>query len=170
MEFVSVGKIVKPHGLKGEVFVRLKTADAHWTGELKEFQISKSGKDIIWTNEKARPHKDGVLIKPKELTRIEEAEEFRGFEVKIPNSYFTSKPGENFYLSEVLGFSILDQEGRNRGEIVGFEQISDQDLAKVKCESGTYLLPFSDANTVKKDWDGRAITMKVPDGIESLNL
>lgn len=170
MEYMSVGKIIKPHGLKGEVYVRLNSPEVSWASELKEFKIQKAGTEIQWTCHKARPHKGGMLIQPKELSRIEEAEQYRGFEVLIPKSFFISQPGENFFLNEVIGFSVLDEAGHLRGEIVGFEQISDQDLAKVKCGTGTYLLPFLDANTIKKDWENKSLTMRVPEGIESLNL
>lgn len=83
-KYFEVGKILSPHGLKGEVKVNATT-------DFPEIRLAADSRLFIKNNnqyqelivETARRHKQFYLVQFKEITDIDQAEKLRGKEVYV---------------------------------------------------------------------------------------
>lgn len=137
MNQISILKILKPHGLKGE----MKCLPL--TDETKVFEGLKSvylcGKKIDVISSKFRLGYVYIILKNYES--IEKAETLRNQELFIDKSEF-SLDMDTFFVDELVGLEVYDQEGEYIGDILGVENYGAGDILEVKDKWATYLVPF----------------------------
>src|SRR5687767_15996574 len=88
-EYLTVGAVQKPHGIKGELFVRVETDHPEVVfAPGKLLRVADAGGrpgDLMLTVERARAFKGGVLLKVAEHGhRTPELESLRGRALLIP--------------------------------------------------------------------------------------
>jgi len=101
-----LGSIVGTHGLKGELKLR---------GEYAEFVFSEGQELFIdghaYTVEAARPHKNNILLKLKEIDDLTTAEKLRGRQVEI-----NQRPDSDMVFHEdILQKEVIDQNNKRIG-------------------------------------------------------
>lgn len=167
-----VGKIKDAHGIKGELYVLIFSKDTSWHKELKTFVIAKdesrSGSRAL-TIEKAKPHKDGLIIKTKEINDRNQSEAIKGQLFFISEDLLSSDDGETIYLSEIEGFEVQAEDGAVIGEIEGFSTNNIQDLLVVNTGKKTVEIPFVEAFIVDIDYEAEVIVMDLPPGLLTLD-
>lgn len=173
---IPIGKIVKPHGLRGEMYVHLP-ASLNFK-DLPKFAVlglkDKSGERTVFEVKTARPHKDGFLLVLNGVDTIEKAEIYRGHLVDAMPTQFVAaeqkKTDQNFYLFEVLGYTVLDTSGRTVGAIKEFDTSGPQDKAVLTAHGNDFLVPFVKAIIVSRDDIAKQLIMDLPEGLAELNL
>lgn len=195
-----MGHIQGAHGLKGELLVYLPSGDSSWLSRLK-IVVLKNPNEIIKENQnlgrpfqvlKANPFKAGLRLLLEGISDRTTAEKLRGWELYIEKDLLISKPGEVIYLSEILGFQVLqcqekqyqekqckennelnDSEGTLSveilGSIVGFSSNGNQDLLQIKNSRGTFEAPFVAAFIVRIDFAGRRLIVRFPPGLQDID-
>lgn len=171
----KVGKVKDAHGLRGELAVLIFSKDTSWLKKLKTFSLNL--KDEVdpknpqsFEVEKAKPFKDGLIVKPASVADRTQAEKLKGQFFYIPEELLTSEEGEGIYLSEIEGFEIQDPQGKTLGKIVGFTSNLAQDLLVVdKADgAGQAEIPFVDEFIEEIDFEDRVVIMDLPEGIWDL--
>lgn len=189
--FVRVGKIKDAHGIRGELFIVLFAGEAAWLNQLKSVRLvndpeaaaprtnphqkltpAKPPKPqpqgpLTFAVKSARLHKNGLIVKTAEVRDRNQAEEMRGMLLEVPESFLISKPGEELFLREVLGFSVIDlnREAINIGKVTAFSSNVAQDLLVVETSSGKAEIPFVTDFVEKIDYAAKEIRMKLPAGL-----
>lgn len=169
-KYRKVGKIKDAHALKGELYVLIFSGEWDWFDELEDFKIvSLAGEEKILHIEGGRPHKDGLIIKPKEISDRTPAEKVKGWEFQIPEELLETSEGETPYLSELLEFKVMSEE-REIGISKDFLWNGDHDLIVVENpDKRRFEIPFVDAFIVEVDYDKKLIHMSLPDGLLEIN-
>ncbi|MDZ4661412.1 MAG: ribosome maturation factor RimM [Pseudomonadota bacterium] len=165
--FFTLGYIKHAHGIRGEVFVSFLINDENLLDLVFENGITlrKGTVQKHYAIEEMKPHKDGFILSLEGILDRNKAELLKGFEWIYPGDYFTSAPGENIYLHEILGFEVWDKNKRV-GIIKSFGSSKFQDLLMVEDELGIkYDIPLvknfiKDINFVEKK-----IVMDLPSGM-----
>ena len=164
-----VGKIKDAQGIKGELYVLIFSGEAGWIKKLKKISICKQQDNFPeikeLTIESARKHKDGIVIKTKEIQDRTLAEQFKGWFFYIPQDLLKSEKGEIVYLSELIGFSFLDRDLLVLGKVEGFSSNGAQDLFLVRTERGLFEVPFVEAFVIKIDHTQKTILVDLPLGL-----
>lgn len=163
----KVGKIKEAHGLRGEVYVLIFSGDISWLSKLDKVQLqSPEGMQVReLTLEKAKPFKNGFILKTKEINDRNQSESLKGMEFYIPDEFLISEPGETIYLEEILHFHIQDPQGKRLGEVINFSSNTAQDLLVLSTPQGEREIPFVEAFIVKIDFQNRVIIMELPEGL-----
>ena len=109
-QFLRVGVITTPHGLKGEVKVFPTTDDPKRFKKLKEaFLETRTGRICVHP-ESVKFFKNIVIIKFKEFQTIEEVTAFRQVDILIDRKNAVPlKENENFIV-DLIGLTVVDQE------------------------------------------------------------
>lgn len=165
--FVKVGFVQDAHGIRGELYIKIPSGYLDWLSDLKEFQLqTRDGKTqpLNMTLEKARPHKEGMVLKAKEILDRNRAEELKGYSFLIPESFLESEVGETVFLRELLEFKVQDQD-KTIGTVVGFMDNGAHDLLRVQSDSGEHLVPFVEAFIAEIDYQNKVIHMTLPEGL-----
>lgn len=117
-ELVTIGKIIKPFGIKGEVRVQsLTDVPGRWEGVEEVVLVPSSGRrrelKIRWVRYDGRSH----IVAFEGLSSPEDAAVLRGAWIKVPRTEVPRLPEGQFYEFELIGLTVKDEEGHVLGEI-----------------------------------------------------
>jgi 16S rRNA processing protein RimM len=168
--FVTLARIVKPQGRRGEVAADLSTdfperfADRRrlWAespqGERREFEL-----EDFW------PHKGRIVLKFRGVDSISAAEELAGWEIQIPQGERAPlEPGAT-YVSDLVGCQVV-ADGRDLGSVVAVQfGAGPAPLLVVQEGPREFLLPFAEEFVEELDVGKRMVRLKLPEGLLELN-
>lgn len=166
----KVGKVKDAHSLKGELYVLIFSGDFSWLPKLKIATLIKPTGQTTIEIINAKKHKDGLIVKCKELTDRTAAEKWKGAEFEIPSELLVAEEGEDIYLSEIEGFEVHDK-GVSIGRIDSFLFNGSHDLLVVQNEAldKEYEIPFVEEFIVDIDYEKEIVLMDLPEGLLEVN-
>ena len=150
-----VGRVVKPHGLRGDVIVALSTnrdervAAGSILGDVAgtQYRVVRSS-----------PHQGRFIVTFDAVNGIDAAERLRGTELFAPP---LDDPGQ-LWVHELIGSRVEDTTGRPLGTVEGVEANPASDLLVL---TGGALIPL---RFVVDTEPGVRITVDIPDGLLEL--
>lgn len=145
--YLAVGKIVNTQGLKGEVRVISVTDfvnERYKKGAL--LTIFQDGKEAVEVTVKShRKHKNFDLLTFENHNRIEDVEGYKGSELKVSKEHIQELEGEDYYYHQIIGLSVVTDEGEELGEIKEILSPGANDVWVVKGKAKKdILLPYID--------------------------
>ncbi len=146
---VVVGRIGKPHGIRGEVTVDVRTDEPeqrYADGAVLRAQPPRGSASRLTslTVERTRWHQGVLLVTFAEVTDRTEAEAVRGtvLHATIPADATPEDP-EEFYDHQLIGLAAVDLDGRALGTLTAVNHGSAQDLLTIRTDDGRdALVPF----------------------------
>jgi 16S rRNA processing protein RimM len=162
---VLVGRIGKPHGIRGEVTLDLRTDEPERRfapgAVLRAEPPSGSASGLrSLTVESARWHQSTLLAAFEEIPDRNAAEAARGvlLHATIPADVSPDDPDE-FYDHQLIGLAAYDVSGAALGEVTGLVH-GAQDLLTVRTPDGRdALVPFVKALVPEVDLAGRRVVI-----------
>jgi 16S rRNA processing protein RimM len=176
---VVVGRIGKPHGLRGEVTIEVRTDEpelrftpgavlraqsARPTQQSQQSQHHESTLTVSTT----RWHQGVLLVRFEELADRTGAEAWRGtlLLTDLPPDASPADP-EEFYAHQLVGLAVHDLEGRHLGQVSALVP-GAQDLLSVRTTDGRdALVPFVSALVPEVDVPGGRIAVADRPGLVS---
>lgn len=178
--FHPIGYIHSAQGLKGEIFIVLKAIDESWLDSWNELVVSQRVDENlnevsftlspqVYPIESLRLHKkqgkSGVVLAVDGVKSMTDAEKLVGHTVWIPKVFLQSRQGENIFLQEIAGFTVVDHRLGELGPIVGFSSNGPQDLLEVTYKGENHYVPLIQAFIENIDKKNRKIFMVIPEGL-----
>ncbi len=173
----SVGRIRRPHGVRGELVVEALTdePDAIFAPGRRVFQGTADG--TLWLDPRSRapraltitgqrPFRDGWLLTLDAVTDRTEAERWNGRHLLVPVEEL-SDPGEGeVFAHELVGMQLVDADsGAALGEVVEFYELPQGLLLEFRAGAGLASVPFVEEFVVDVDREARVIRVRLPDGL-----
>ncbi|MFN4190605.1 MAG: ribosome maturation factor RimM [Pseudothermotoga sp.] len=144
-EYVVIGKIVRTHGLMGNVRVQPLTNVLEVFDKSKQFFIMDESRDEIYTVQVEDIKRSGktFLIKFYGVNNEETAKKIVGLEIvmKAEDLPKLSSPDE-FYYYEVLNIDVFDQTGNFIGKICDIISTGSNEVLVVRGNDEEILLPM----------------------------
>ncbi|MEX0789536.1 MAG: ribosome maturation factor RimM [Actinomycetota bacterium] len=166
-EFLLVGRVVKPHGLRGEVLVRVLSDNPSRFAAGAELLL---GPDL----ESARPvpivssrdHKGALLVFFEGYHSLEEAEPLREWLLFVDASEVDDLNDEDaFWEHEVVGLEVVHSDGRVLGRLAEVFSRPAQDLWSIETGSGEVLFPAARELVVSVDLEAGKVVIDPPEGL-----
>jgi 16S rRNA processing protein RimM len=137
-----VGVIGRPHGLRGEVAIDLRTDEPE-----RRFApgavVRPEGGGKPFTVSSTRWHSGRLLVAFAELADRTAVEAARGTRLVVEVSADESPEDEGeFYDRQLIGLRVLDAGGTDVGEVTAVIHLPAQDGLEVQTDAGTRLIPF----------------------------
>ncbi len=166
-KFLSIGKILNFHGIKGELKVGFTQGNEKIFSEITELYAVKPPKTIKLNIEQVRFHKKFALIKFKGINSIDEAIELKGALLKAPKDLLENNLEEDeFYISDLVGIKAYDEEGQPLGEVSGVVNIKGQDTLLIRDKNNKeHMIPFNRAIVPDVDLEGDRIVINRIEGL-----
>jgi 16S rRNA processing protein RimM len=140
-----IGRVVKPHGIKGKVKVEYFGEDLGGLSLYREIFI-KDDKDKPEAYEvlEAIPQPPRLILRLKGIERIEEAEPLIGKEILIERKLLLKLEEGEYYWVDLLGMKVETEGGKRIGKIREIFPTGANDVYVVEGKRGEILLPATD--------------------------
>ena len=109
---IIIGKIVAPHGVRGDIRIMPLTEKPDLFLDL-EYLLLEGGKKLTVKN--ARFQKRMILVTTKEVTSMNEAELLRDKNIYIKAEDLPELEEDEFYVADLVGIPVYDLEGKQIG-------------------------------------------------------
>ena len=142
IEYLQVGSINKPHGIKGEMKVFPTTDDLNRFDELASVYIEKRDGFEERKIEGVKYFKNMVILKLEGIDRIEEAELLRNRALFVPRNDAADLDEDTFYIGDLIGMDVYLEDGSRFGVLTEVLETGANDVYEIKREKGdTVLIP-----------------------------
>lgn len=140
---VVVGRVAKAHGIRGEVGVDIRT-DEPERRFAQQAVVRAAGQNL--TVKTSRRHQGRLLIVFEEITDRTAAEALQGSELTASiNEDVRPEAPDEFYDRHLIGLTVRDSHGNDRGQVGAVEHLPAQDLLLVTTTTGDVRIPFVEA-------------------------
>ena len=160
-----LGKVTRTHGLQGNLVLKLDTDQPEFYKKLEGIFIEINGLLVPFFVDKQQYLKsDTKLISFKNSTP-QLLEQVVGRDVYLPLESLPLLSGKSFYYHEVVGYRLIDTEGRIFGVVQSVNDQTAQHYFLLDLEGKQVIVP------IIKDWikdvnrEEKIITMELPEGL-----
>ena len=172
---LTVGRVVRPHGVHGEVVVEVRTdepAARYAVGAVLVAQPTGSvpAAPSTLTVVAARPHQGRLLVTFEGVSGRIAAEALRGVLLSVDSGAVAppTDPDE-FHDHQLVGLAVVGPAGEPLGEIARVDHAAASDLLVIRRPDGrTALIPFVGAMVPEVDLPGGRIVIDPPPGLLDL--
>jgi len=164
---LRVGRIVKPHGLKGEVVLRGAGLDAAAVQKLGTVRLVRESGTVVAqaTIESARAHGSDLLVRLSNAHHPEQAGELRGLWVEVDRSALPEAGPDQVYHYDLLGLEVVEEDGRAIGRVREIVVTGANEVLVVEGETGEILIPYHPGTIVGWDPAQSKIFVRLPEGL-----
>jgi len=169
-DMVLVGRIARPHGLKGQVVVNPDTdfAEERFAAGATLWTRSDRGDEqLVVASSRmqgARP-----VIGFDGFERIEDAERLAGLELRVPEGSLQPLGDGVYYQHQLIGCVVETAAGQRVGAVARVEGGAAGSLLAVDGPSGEILIPLALDITTQIDVAAGRIVIDPPEGLLELN-
>ena len=157
LDYLSVGYVLKPQGLKGEIKVEPLTDYAERFDELDTLYL-KTGKQYSQLKiVSARYMGDFAYLRFAGIHGIDEAEELRGQYLWIPRNMARILPDDACFIADIIGCEVCTQEGQVLGQVESIISTGSNDVYVIHGSKGEILIPGLKKVVLKVDTLGKKI-------------
>lgn len=163
-EFLIVGRIARPHGVRGDVGMTLMTEHPD---RLMNVKVLYLGPDLEPHQVKRmRRHQDGMIITFEEVADRDTAESLREHLVHIHLKDAVPLEEGEYYLFQIEGIRVVTEDGEELGRLTGLIETGANDVYVVTSGEGKeILLPAIPDVILNVDVPGSVMTVRLLEGL-----
>jgi len=158
-----VGRIVKAHGVRGEVVVVSESDNPTRFARGAVLATPEGSKLVVRAS---RPHDASLIVSFEGVDDRTAAERLRGKALSIEAADRRALEPDEYWPEDLIGLHVRDQEGAPLGEIVDVV-IGAQDRLVVQTSRGTVDVPFVRSLVPHVDISGGFVTVNPIPGLFS---
>jgi len=165
-DLVSMGTILKPRGLKGELWMTIfNTVDSALRIGMTIWVASENGEFSIQIIESFKITEKKSWIKFEGCRNREDADNLRGLNFSISRSDFAPLDGNEFYFVDIIGSTVLDEGRKVIGSVIDMMSLPAQNIVVVKTNKGEVLIPYVGAHILLFDDKENNLIVKNVEGL-----
>ena len=158
-EYVEAGKIVNTHGVSGEVKIEVWLDSPAFFKQFHRLYLNGEERRIL----SARVHKQFLIARIEGVDDLNAAMALKGKTVEVLRADAPLKEGE-FFIQDILGFTVVDEQGNTVGRLVDAEETPAAMLYHVVGES-EHLIPAVPQFILKIDDKREQILVHMIEGL-----
>jgi 16S rRNA processing protein RimM len=166
--YLALGRVLRPHGVRGELRVSTITDYPERVAELETVFLSRDveGADAKpYLIESVRLHQDYILIKFENVPDRNAAERLRDLYVLVDIEHAVPLDDDEVYLYELIGLTVKLEDGTVLGTLTDIMETGANDVYVINSDThGSILIPAHDETIVEIDLDEEVITVAPPPG------
>jgi 16S rRNA processing protein RimM len=175
---VTVARVLRPHGRRGEVAAEILTDFPQRLTQLKSAELSGALGAVprrvairsCWLSQSRGGQ---AIFHFENSDSISDAEKLVGLEVQIPMAERMPLPAASYYVTDLIGCEVFERNGAAVGLVrdVQFtgEGVAGTPILVVDSARGELLIPLAQEICVSVDTAARRIEVVLPEGLRDLN-
>lgn len=168
-QMVLVGRIARPHGVRGQVIVNPETdfpAERFAAGNV--LIVEQAGAQTERRIASVRFHQGRPIIALTGVETMNDAEALAGAELKMPASALAPLPARTFYRHDLVGCEVRTRDGQTVGKVTDVEGTLERSHLVIARQGGEVLVPMVDGICVAIDPAAKTIVIDPPEGLLEL--
>ena len=167
-EYLRIGVITSPHGIRGEVNVYPTTDDVRRFSQVKSVTVDRQGKLLRMDITGVKQFKGMVILGLSGIRDRNEAELYRNADVLIYKSESPKEEGR-YLVCDLLGMTVYDEQGNEIGEISDVLFTGANSIYEVRRPGKKDLLLPAIPDCIRAvDVENKRMTVYVLPGLEDL--
>lgn len=166
-DYISVGKILNFHGLKGEAKVGFSKNQEDFLKKLKSVFVGQGQDYVSYEIENVRFNKTFALIKFKGIDDINDIIPLKNCLLYVqPETIRSNLEEDEFLIKELTGLDVVDSDDNKIGVVVGVSNNGATDLITIKSKTKNIsLVPFVKELVPKVDIKNKKIVVNNIQGL-----
>jgi len=171
---VTLARILRPHGRRGEVAAEILTDLPDRLIQLREVVLGDG-----WSEPRRLAGRSCWLDKHQAIFHFEgcqgiaDAERLRGLEVQVPLAERMPLPAGHYYITDLAGCEVWERDAGRLGSVREVQFVGEgtpgTPLLVVATSQGELLVPLADEICTRIDTGARCIEVVLPEGLRELN-
>ena len=162
-DYLAVGRVLRPHGVRGELLLT----------SLTDFPEHLAEQKFVYLGEPPQPHplagvrlhRGQLIIRLADCHARDEADAFRDQIVQIETQRAAPLPPGLYYHHQLIGLAVYTEEGEHLGELTEVLETGANDVYVVQTPQGELLLPVI-ADVIRSvDLAAQRLTVHLLDGL-----
>ncbi len=163
---ITIGKAVKPFGVKGEMKIEMLTDfPERFNGLRRVYLISPAGKETVCEVKSVRYANGIPFLLFSGYDSPEKAKTLNGWLVKVPEEEAVPLPEGSYYWFELMGMEVVSDSGETLGPIVDIFETGSNDVYVVKCGGKEIYLPATREVIRQVDRGAKRMVVHLIDGL-----
>jgi len=166
MNFLLIGKLIKPYGLKGEMKVAFYVDDIKELDAFSAFYIKDKKSKTGYSNlviENIRLNNGAVLVLLKGCNDINQVEIFKGVELFVDEAETPKLKKNEFYIKDLIGSDVV-YLGDHFGKLYNVIEIAGKFMLVIKMENQKDLVvPLNDTYVSEVSTEQKSLTVTAID-------
>lgn len=163
-ERILVGRVRRPHGVKGAVMVESLT-DRPQRFAVGSRLLAGAGSGERLTVESSQPHRGALLVRFEGVADRDAAEALRGTELAVLEREVPEPPEDTWYHFQLVGCRCRDAAAGDLGEVVDVVDDGGGQILLVDDGERRLPVPFVKAFVRRIDVAAREIEVELPPGL-----
>jgi 16S rRNA processing protein RimM len=172
-DLVLVGRIAKPHGLRGDVAIHPETdfAEERFALGAQLLLTRREGGKTLedMTVAAVRFHNGRPIVRFRGLESIDAVEPLAGASLWIRAASRPPLPEGHYYHDALIGCDVDTVAGERVGQVTRIDAFGSAPILVVHDGRGDVLIPLAEAICVRIDPAARRIVIDPPDGLLDVN-
>ncbi|AZA48783.1 16S rRNA processing protein RimM [Chryseobacterium carnipullorum] len=160
-----LGKITRRHGLAGNVILKLDTDQPELYNKLESIFVEINGLLVPFFIERSAWSKNDALNLAFKNSSEALVDQSLGKSVYLPLATLPKLTGKQFYYHEIIGFDILDENGKECGVIRSVNDQTAQNYFVTNLDGKEVVIPIIKDWILEVDREERFIKMQLPEGL-----
>jgi 16S rRNA processing protein RimM len=167
MELLEIGRIIRSHGLAGRMKVLSYLESQDTLGDLKEVWVGTKVQDAaMFPLVSVQTGRESFILKLGGIEDRDAASRLVGSSVWIPLEKWKKLPDGEYYWHDIIGLSVVTEEGRALGKIESVFPTGSNDVYVCRGKGKEILLPAIDDVVRKIDMDQKMMVVRLLEGLE----
>ncbi len=166
--FLLLGQVLRPHGVNGELKIRVLTDYPERIGELEAVFLGQDTDDDAaesYPVQHIRPQNEYGLLKLEGVDSREEADMLRQLYVMVALEDAVPLEEGEFYVYQLIGLNVKTEDGENLGTLSEVLETGANHVYIVDSpQYGEVLIPALETTILKTDIKTGVLVVKLPEG------
>ena len=163
-EWITIGQIRKPHGLRGYMRAEVLTDVPERFNGLSQVWLELSdGRREVGMIERCTIDRRSLLIKFKDIDTPEAAARLHSAYMQVPLEETAPLPDGQFYVFDLIGSQVVTEDGRDIGRVRDILPMPANDVIVIDSPQGEVLIPIIEDVVIDIDaGDQRVVIRPMP--------
>ena len=163
---ITIGKVVKPFGVKGEMKIEPMTDfPERFTGLTRVYLVSPAGKEVACEVKSVRYAGGAPFLLFSGYDSPEKAKAVNGWFIKVPEEEAVRLPEGTYYWFELIGMEVVSEDGEKLGTIVDIFETGSNDVYVMKQGRKETYIPATAEVVRQIDRVAKRMVIRLIDGL-----